>query len=306
MKRILKDKSIVINLLNKTIEEQKAQRDIIEQANQALSRQKAEIEAKNTELQQQKRLLEEQSKQTAEHLHELEMSYSELEQFSYIASHDLKSPLRSIASYAGLLKRRYGGQLDVDADQFIDFIVKGASHMNEIISDLLEYSSSGKERQLAKTDLNQVLEMVKFNLKEEIAESKAQIEYSNLPELTVHSSGMVQLFQNLLGNAWKFTSKRNHPIIEFGCREENGDQVFYVRDNGAGFDMKYADKLFAAFQRLHSPEEFEGTGIGLATVQRIIHLHGGRIWADSCLEAGSTFYFTLTDQRVRQSGNSTS
>jgi light-regulated signal transduction histidine kinase (bacteriophytochrome) len=114
------------------------------------------------------------------------------------------------------------------------------------------------------------------------------------------------VLQNLLGNAWKFTSKRDNPIIEFGCRKENGDQVFYVGDNGAGFDMKYADKLFAAFQRLHSPEEFEGTGIGLATVQRIILLHGGRIWADSCLEAGSTFYFTLTDQRVRQLGNSAS
>jgi light-regulated signal transduction histidine kinase (bacteriophytochrome) len=291
MKRILKDKSIVINLLNKTIEEQKEQKEIIEKANQALSRQKAEIEAKNTELQQQKRLLEEQSTQMAEHLHELEMSYSELEQFSYIASHDLKSPLRSIASYAGLLKRRYGGQLDADADQFIDFIVKGASHMNEIISDLLEYSSSGKERQLAKTDLNQVLEMVMFNLKEEIAESKAQIEYSNLPELTVHSSGMVQLFQNLLGNAIKFKSDAA-PLLKITCEKQNGTWYFAVADNGLGMEEEYQEKAFKPFQRVNHLDR-PGTGMGLAICKKIVKMHKGEIWYKSQLGAGSTFHFTI-------------
>ncbi len=291
MKRILKDKSIIINLLNKTIEEQKRQKDIIERANQELFRQKAEIEAKNIELQQQKQLLEEQSMKMAENLHELEMSYNELEQFSHIASHDLKSPLRSIASYAGLLKRRYGGQLDADADQFIDFIVKGASHMNNIIRDLLEYSSSGKERFFEKTDLNQTLAMVKFNLQEEIEGSQAVLEYASLPEMTVHSSGMLQLFQNLAGNAIKFKSDAA-PHIKISCEKQNDAWHFAVSDNGLGMEEEYQEKAFQPFQRVNHLDR-PGTGMGLAICKKIVKMHKGDIWYRSQLGAGTTFHFTI-------------
>lgn len=246
-------------------------------------------------------------RRVAERTRQLTATNKELEAFSYSISHDLRAPLRGINGFAHLMEEGCQGCDKAESLDHLKRIRKASVRMGDLIDDLLELSRVARsEVRLESVRISDMALALLLELAESEPERKVE---THVQENLVTQGDPVLLqavLQNLLGNAWKFTSKRNHPIIEFGCREENGDQVFYVRDNGAGFDMKYADKLFAAFQRLHSPEEFEGTGIGLATVQRIIHLHGGRIWADSCLEAGSTFYFTLTDQRVRQSGNSTS
>ena len=294
IKRTLEDKTIVINLLNKTIEDLRAHQAIIEKSNKELSFQKEEIQAKNLVLQSQKLLLEEQSKKLEENLHELEMSFIELEQFSFIASHDLKSPLRTIASYAGLLKRRYFGKLDTDADEFLNFIVKGASHMNEIIRDLLEYSRSGKEKEFDKTNLNDTLELVKFNLRSEIIENEAIIEYPPLPELYVHKSGMLQLFQNLVGNAIKFRGEQP-PHITIHHGQQQTYWHFTVSDNGLGLDETFQEKAFQPFQRINHLDR-PGTGMGLAICRKIVKMHKGDIWYESSMGNGTTFKFTISQE----------
>lgn len=291
MKRTLKDKSIIINLLNKTIEDLRTQQHIVEQANIELSRQKAEIEAKNIELQSQKQVVEEQSLTLANNLRELEMSYNELEQFSYIASHDLKSPLRTIASYAGLLKRRYVDTLDHDAHEFVDFIVKGASHMNDIIGDLLVFSNSGKNYDITEIDLNETLSMVKHNLQLEIAESDATIIYGPLPSLKAHRSGILQLFQNLIGNAIKFKGTIP-PVVTILARQEDKYWHFEVADNGLGLDENYQHKAFLPFQRINHLD-LPGTGMGLAICKKVVKKHHGEIWYVSKPGQGTTFHFTV-------------
>lgn len=244
-------------------------------------------------------------RRVAERTRQLTATNKELEAFSYSISHDLRAPLRGINGFAHLMEE---GCMGCDKSESLDHlkrIRKASVRMGDLIDDLLELSRVARsEIKLESVRISDMAHALLLELAE--AEPEKRVEMRVQDNLITQGDPVLlqAVLQNLLGNAWKFTSKRDRPIIEFGCREENGDRVFYVRDNGAGFDMKYADKLFAAFQRLHSSEEFEGTGIGLATVQRIIHLHGGRIWADSCLDAGSTFYFTLPDQRPRSSDNS--
>lgn len=294
MKRTLKDKSIIINLLNKTIEDLRSHQDIIVQANQELSHQKSEIELKNQELISQKQLVEEQSLQLVKNLQELEMSYNELEQFSYIASHDLKSPLRTIASYAGLLKRRYVEKLDAEAIEFIDYIVNGAGHMNDIIRDLLEFASSGKGLETGMTNLNETLALVKQNLRYEINESGAQINYVALPCLEAHQSGVLQLFQNLVANAIKFRQDNIPPEIQIRANREPAFWHFEVEDNGLGLDESYHSKVFQPFQRVNT--ERPGTGMGLAICKKIVKAHQGEIWYHSRPGVGTVFHFTLRDR----------
>ncbi len=291
MNRILKDKTIIINLLNASIEDLTKQQAIIELSNEELSRKKEEIEAKNAELNHQKWLVEEQSRKLEENLKKLELSYHELEQFSYIASHDLKSPLRTIASYAQLLQRRYIGKFDTDADEFIRFIVKGASSMNEIIRDLLEYSKVGKEKPFENIDLNDMMELVKFNLRHEIMETKALVEHENLPVLYAHRSGMLQIFQNLVANAIKFRGDKS-PRIRVGIIPDGGNWLCSVSDNGLGLDETYMEKAFQPFERV-SHLDRPGTGMGLAICRKIVKLHGGDIWYKSQPGQGTTFHFTL-------------
>ncbi len=277
VKRTIKDKSIMVNLLNRTIEELHL-------------RQKEIVEA-NHELQFQKQLVEEQSDKLSEQLHMLEKSYAELEQFSYIASHDLKSPLRTIASYAGLLRRRYSPQLDAEANEFIDYIVKGASHMNEIIRDLLEYSGINKSREFERICLNEVIDLVKQNLNAEISEAQARIDCADLPTITGHRTGMLQLFQNLLANAIKF--RGDAPIeIAISAEEREGYWQITVSDNGLGLDEGFQEKAFMPFQRI-SHLERPGTGMGLAICKKIIKIHNGDIWYKSEANMGTTFYVML-------------
>jgi PAS domain S-box-containing protein len=225
---------------------------------------------------------------------ELKQSNADLEQFAYISSHDLQEPLNTAASFAKLLKRRYESRLDGDANDFIDFVVDATDRMKKIIRSLLEYSrvsSVGKEAHAV--PLENVLGEVRKNLQPRLEETGADLQIGPMPTVRANETQLLQLFQNLVGNALKFRSTVP-PLITVQAEEEPGQWLFRIADNGIGMDMKYAEeKIFQVFQRLHSREEYEGTGIGLAICKKIVERHGGTIWAESQLGKGSVFYFTL-------------
>ncbi len=233
-----------------------------------------------------------------QHVRELDRSNAELEQFAYVASHDLQEPLRVIASFAQLLGRRYQGKLDKDADEFIDYIVDGASRMQELINDLLTFSRiSSKGKEFESTDCNVVLQRVLQDLKFAIAENKADVTWDTLPTILADASQLGQLFQNLIGNAIKFHGEQA-PCVRISVRQEADDWVFSVQDDGIGIEPKYADRIFLLFQRLHGKEEYKGTGIGLAICKKIVERHGGRIWLESQPDQGAIFKFTIPKGRV--------
>ena len=225
---------------------------------------------------------------------ELERSNEELQSFAYITSHDLQEPLRTIASYAQLLERRYKNKLDPDADEFIDFMVDGASRMKEMIQGLLDYSRVGtrghefKEFE-AQTALNYALN----NLGASIGETGAEITYDELPIIFADKDQIIRVFQNLIGNTIKFRREGVRPKIHVSVQKTDDEYIFSVSDNGIGLEEQYSDKIFEVFKRLHAIGEYQGAGIGLAVVKRIIDRHGGRIWVESELGKGSTFYFTI-------------
>ena len=224
---------------------------------------------------------------------ELARSNRELEQFAYVASHDLQEPLRMVSSYVSLLGRRYGGQLDDRADKYIHFAVDGANRMQRLIHDLLAYSRVGtRGAELAPTDTAPILEETLSNLEVAIGESRAKVVYSDLPWVMGDESQLRQLFQNIIGNALKFRSE-DRPRVEVAAKREGDRWRFSIRDNGVGFDQRYAERIFGVFKRLHRNAEIPGTGIGLAICQRIVDRHEGRIWAESKIGEGSCFYFTL-------------
>jgi PAS domain S-box-containing protein len=229
----------------------------------------------------------------AQQTQELARSNAELEQFAYVASHDLQEPLRMVASYVQLLARRYQGKLDPEADEFIAFAVNGATRMQSLINDLLCYSRVGNEGPpLETTDMEAVLSRVLDNLKVSTAESGAVVTHDRLPRVEADSGQLAQLFQNLVSNAIKFHGQAP-PRIHVGVSHSNGEWLFSVRDNGIGFDAKYADRIFMIFQRLHNRMTYPGTGIGLAICKKIVEHNGGRIWAESEPGQGSSFNFTL-------------
>lgn len=238
--------------------------------------------------------LQERDRELEAQTEELERSNEELEQFAYIASHDLQEPLRMISSYTQLLAKRYKDQLDGDANEFINYAVDGANRMQVLINDLLSYSRVGtKGEEFSHVDLNSVLDAVKANLKGVIEETGAVIKYSKLPTVMADNSQMIQLFQNLIGNAVKFRREGVTPEIEITSKKEGNLFRFVVKDNGIGIDKKYLDRIFVIFQRLHTKEEFPGTGIGLAICKKIVERHGGEISVESAEGKGSDFTFTL-------------
>lgn len=226
---------------------------------------------------------------------ELERSNDELRQFAYITSHDLQEPLRTIASFTQLLERRYKGQLDKDADEYIEFIVEGSKRMKEMIQGLLEYSKIGKtEKGMKPVKTENILEKVISNLITSIEENNATITHDPLPEVVGDENQLIRLFQNLIGNALKFRKKDVPPKIHISAvLDENNNYIFSIADNGIGMDLKFKDRIFEVFKRLHTIDQFEGTGIGLAISKRIIEKHGGKIWVESKHGMGSVFYFTL-------------
>jgi signal transduction histidine kinase len=233
---------------------------------------------------------EESLRQMAE---ELARSNEDLGQFAYVASHDLQEPLRMVHGYMQLLQRKYAGQLDADANEFIGHAVDGAARMQTLIDDLLSYSRVGTQsRELSPTDSGVALQRAMDNLQSRIEESDAEIVVGDLPVVRADGSQLTQLFQNLLSNALKFRGSEKPKIHVDACRTEN-DWRFSVSDNGIGMDPKFQDRIFLIFQRLHTRREYPGTGIGLALCKKIVDRHGGRIWVESQPGRGATFYFTV-------------
>jgi signal transduction histidine kinase len=224
---------------------------------------------------------------------ELARSNTDLRDFAYVASHDLKKPLQSIEGFAKLLGRRYKGKLDAKADEFIEYIGSGVKRMQELIKDLLEYSQIGaKEKKFKPTNCSGVVEKALGNLQAAIEERNAVVTYDELPTVMIDTPQMISLFQNLIDNAIKFHGEEA-PRIHISTERKGDEWVFSIRDNGIGIDPKDSERIFGMFQRLHGSTDYPGTGIGLAICKRIIERHGGRIWVESEAGKGSTFYFTM-------------
>jgi signal transduction histidine kinase len=224
---------------------------------------------------------------------ELARSNAELEQFAYVASHDLQAPLATIASYAQLLEKRYKDQLDSKANKFIGNIVQGCTRMQTLIDDLLEYSRVGRsQKPFQLTDCNHAVQQALANLQGAIRETQAVVTYSELPAVMGDISQLVQLFQNLVGNSIKYRHDAPPVVHITACKQEK-DWLFSVSDNGIGIATQHQARIFQIFQRLHTQKEYSGTGIGLAICQKIVERHGGYIWVESKPGQGSTFYFTL-------------
>jgi len=231
---------------------------------------------------------------------ELNRSNLELGQFAYIASHDLQEPLRMVASYTQLLSRRYKGRLDSDADEFIAFAVDGAGRMQRLIQDLLAYSRVGtKGSDLLETSSEEAMQQSLINLREAIRESGALVTHDPMPAVLADETQLVQLFQNLIGNAIKY-QKPGEPRIHISAAMDGGKKwIFSVKDNGLGIDPQYFERIFGMFQRLHKRDEFAGTGIGLAICKKIVERHGGSISVESAPGQGSTFRFALTGSAAK-------
>ncbi|WP_181243676.1 PAS domain S-box protein [Chamaesiphon polymorphus] len=224
---------------------------------------------------------------------DLARSNDDLQQFAYVASHDLQEPLRMIASYLELLERRYKGQLDAKADTFIAYAVDGATRMQTLINDLLNYSRVGRQvRDFEAVDCDRILAQVSNDLQVTIAQNRAVVTYAELPQVYGDPSQLTQLFQNLVSNAIKFRTQEP-PLIQIGAEYIDGKWLFSVRDNGIGMDDRYLERIFIIFQRLHGKTEYPGTGIGLAVCKKIVERHGGKLWVEAPSACGSTFYFTL-------------
>ncbi|MFL5448373.1 MAG: sensor histidine kinase, partial [Gemmatimonadales bacterium] len=230
----------------------------------------------------------------AELVRELEHKNRELESFSYAVSHDLRAPLRRIDSFSRAILESQGRRLDDEGRKFLSRVREASQQMSQLIDDVLYLSRVTRtELRDQEVDLSEVAELVVRRLQEE--QPNRGMEVKIRPGVVVAGDGQLLkiALENLLQNAWKFTAKQAEPRIEFGVTQTSGEPTYFIRDNGAGFEMTYVARLFGPFQRLHSQHEFPGNGIGLATVQRIIHRHGGKVWAEGLVGQGATFYFTL-------------
>ena len=234
---------------------------------------------------------------------ELKRSNGELEQFAYVASHDLQEPLRMVSSYTQLLMRRYGDKLDGDAKEFTAFIVDGATRMKQLIEDLLAYSRVGtRDRNFKPAEAESSLRRALTNLRAAIQDSGAAVTQDKLPTIPCDEVQLAQLFQNLIGNALKFRKPDAAPAVHVGAADQGAEWEFTVRDNGIGIEPQYFERIFMVFQRLHDKGEYPGTGIGLAIVKKVVERHGGRIWVQSQPGAGTTFHFTMPKEREAANG----
>lgn len=224
---------------------------------------------------------------------ELEHKNKELNQITYIASHDLQEPLLTVISFVELLERQYKGRLDENADQYIHFITESAKRMRLLVKDLLDFSRIGNEKVLTDVDCNTILKDIIKDNQDLITEAKTHITYPTLPIIRGSEVGLRQLFQNLISNAVKFRNPDIIPKIKISFTKKHDHFQFEIQDNGIGIDPKYKDKVFLIFQRLHTSDQYKGTGIGLATCKKVVEHHDGTIWLESTPGNGSTFYFTI-------------
>ncbi len=262
---------------------------------QARAKQASEqLETANIKLQEEiterKRIEEEIRTHTAE----LAAANKELEAFSYSVSHDLRAPLRAIDGFSRVLEEDYAPQLTPDANRYLQLVRGNAKQMGELIDDLLTFARLSRQAiRKQKVSVVHVVRQCLDELQDERKGRRLEITVGDLPPCEADPALLKQVFVNLLSNALKFTRRRDAALVHIGFQQADGRCVYFVRDNGAGFDMKYADKMFGVFQRMHRAEEYEGTGVGLAIVQRIVHRHGGRVWAEAEVDKGATFYFAL-------------
>jgi two-component system sensor kinase len=258
--------------------------DRIRESDSALREREEQLRSFNAELEQ----------RVQERTHKLKEANKELEAFSYSVSHDLRAPLRAIDGFSRILVEDYTDKLDDDGKRVLEVIRSNTQNMGRLIDDLLAFSRlSRKQMEAAPVDMDGLASDVFQQLKSVIGDQPIEFNLAPLPDVEGDPALIRQVFVNLLSNAAKYSRPRPKTVIEVNGRRENGDCVYSVKDNGVGFDMTYAKKLFGVFQRLHSVEEFEGTGVGLAIVQRIVHRHGGRVWAEGKVDEGATFYFSL-------------
>lgn len=229
---------------------------------------------------------------------ELERKNKELEQFAYVASHDLQEPLRTTTGFVEALRKQYKGMLDEHADRYLDYIAQSSDRMKTLIKDLLDYSRIGREKQFVPVNCNVLLTEVLCDLDTVIRESQAVIEVGELPVVNAFPTELKLLFQNLISNSIKFRSRGIPPSIRVEVLPRNGYWKFSVQDNGIGIDPSHQDRIFIIFQRLHNRDVYEGSGIGLAHCKKIVELHGGEIWVESAAGKGSTFFFTIAEHPV--------
>jgi signal transduction histidine kinase len=263
------------------------------QAEEALRASEAELRRLNTELEQRVR----------ERTAQLEASNRELEAFSYSVSHDLRAPLRIIESFSEALQEECGTRLDARGRHYLERVRAAVQRTQQLIADLLQLSRVNRsEMELGTVDVTQLARSIAAELQQTEPQRMVTFAVAESVVATADPRLLRDLLENLLGNAWKFTSRHPRARIDLDVTERDGGRVYFVRDNGAGFDMRFADQLFQPFKRLHGAGEFPGTGIGLATVQRIVHRHGGRVWAESAVDRGTTVYFTLAPGPIADCG----
>ncbi len=277
--------------INEALERARRNERALAEANKGLQR---EITGRKRMEEEIRRLNEELEQRVIERTAQLETANRELEAFAYSISHDLRAPLRAINGFSRILLEEHAPQLAPEAQRHLHRVRDNAQHMGQLIDDLLAFSRLGrqalKKRPVVPADLvRQALE----DLRDEQEGRRVQVSIGDLPSCQADPALLKRIFVNLLSNALKFTRGREVARIEVGCQYQDNQPVYFIKDNGVGFDMRYANKLFGVFQQLHPTGEYEGTGVGLAIVQRIIHRHGGRVWAEAEVDKGATFYFTI-------------
>jgi light-regulated signal transduction histidine kinase (bacteriophytochrome) len=240
--------------------------------------------------------LEDKVREVTERTQQLEAANRELEAFSYTISHDLRAPLRAISGFTAILFEEYADAMPAEARGYLKRVKDSGDHMGHLVDDLLAFSRFGRQAlRTQRVSIRRIVDRTVEQLSPTLEGRQVEVVIGDLPEAECDAALMEQVFVNLLSNAFKYSRRREHARVEVGALEANATEgpTYFVRDNGAGFDMEYASKLFGVFQRMHRSEDFEGTGVGLAIVHRIVERHGGRIWAEARVDGGATFYFTL-------------